>query len=390
MDIHIERTFLSSYIHLSALRNLGNRLYKDEPRLIVIVSDLHIGGSEAPFFNKKGFNHFVDSVLKARESEISHLILLGDIVDLWWKPTIEVVRESTNLLLELSNLDMKKYYLIGNHDFDFKNTYPIEIDFEIIEGLSSTKSSIEMVYDSTLRSGGRDFKFIHGHQISYWHALSFYEIFCKAMCCRFDTIPVSNVWNTILSRKDVSHQIRREIEALSEENRGILEYYLAGPLEPSTDDEQKSLLLEWELMNKFEDKTRILRVLEDTEIFEEIVGELEDLVNDIGIHHKLLSKDSGKHVVNVFIEIWRKALQRLDEGKPPQETNEDNFIKARRVAAMLTIGLRHDETLIHGHSHHAYISKSYLSADPGHWLGNAGAYLEIDDGKISLEYWNAR
>jgi UDP-2,3-diacylglucosamine pyrophosphatase LpxH len=120
--------------------------------LIVIISDLHIGGSEAPFFDRKGFNHFIQTILKTRESEISHLIMLGDVVDLWWKPTIEVIQESSNLLLELSSLDMKKYYLIGNHDFNFKDLYPLDTDFEVVEGLSSTKSSTGngIVYDSTL------------------------------------------------------------------------------------------------------------------------------------------------------------------------------------------------------------------------------------------------
>jgi hypothetical protein len=65
-------------------------------------------------------------------------------------------------------------------------------------------------------------------------------------------------------------------------------------------------------------------------------------------------------------------------------------LKARRIAAMITTGLRSNEFLIHGHSHRAYLSESSASADPGHWLGNAGTYLVVDDGKINLESVNIR
>ena len=167
--------------------------------MIVIVSDLHIGGSEAPFFNKRGFTHFVDSVLKARESEITHFIMLGDVLDFWWKPTHDVAKESSEIMFELIELDMKKYYLFGNHDFEIKNIYPLEIDFEIVEGLSSKNSSAidGFVFDADLRSGNRNFKYVHGHQISYWNTLPFYEMFCQAMCGRMDNDPTANVWDML-------------------------------------------------------------------------------------------------------------------------------------------------------------------------------------------------
>ena len=366
--------------------------FEVELSLIVVVSDLHIGGSEAPFFNKRGFNQFVQSFLKERESEISHFIMLGDVVDLWWKPTSEVVQESSETLLELSRLDMKKYYLIGNHDFEFKTIYPLEIEFEIIEGISSTKSSKGngIVHDESLRNGGKEFRFIHGHQIAYWYALSFYELFCKAMCGRMDTIPVSNVWNTILEREGASEKVRFGIQNLSSEIRGKLEYYLAGPLEPSLEDERKSVLEEWELLRRFENFTRILELLSDDDILQELKEELEKVTSKIGIQFSKASSDSRIHMLEMYSKVWRDVLRRIDliaEGKIPLESTEDVILKSRRLAAKLSTGLRSDEFLIHGHSHQAYLSKTYMSGDPGHWLGNAGSYLVIDDGKIDLENW---
>jgi UDP-2,3-diacylglucosamine pyrophosphatase LpxH len=320
--------------------------------------------------------------------------MLGDIVDLWWKPTDEIVQESSELMLELSNLDMKKYYLIGNHDFNFKNIYPLEINFEIIEGLSSTKTLIRdgIRYDSTLRSKGKDFRFIHGHQISYWHALPFYEVFCEAMCGWMNADSESNVWDTICTKDRASQKIRRGIDSLSKEERAKLEHYLAGPLELGPDDEPKSVLEEWELLRRFFDITRIRETLENGGVFKDITKELEDLASILDSEDKPVSRDSTNQIIEVFAEIWREILRRMDqisEGKMPGEPSEEVILKARRLAAMLTTGLRSNEFLIHGHSHHAYLSESQKSADPGHWLGSSGSYLTIDDGEISLEFWNA-
>jgi hypothetical protein len=279
----------------------------------VIVSDLHIGGSEAPFFNKRSFHQFIQTVLKSKEKEISHFIMLGDVIDLWWKPTKEVVQESSDLMLELSNPDMKKYYLIGNHDFDLKNIYPLDLDFEIAEGISSTKLSTGngIKYDSTLRSGERDFRFIHGHQIPYWHALPFYEVFCKAMCGRMDTKPIANLWDTILANIETSQYIRTEIMNLSNRVREKLEYYLAGPLELGPEDEPKSVLEEWELLRGFEDRTRIQSILKDSTLVGEVIREIEEIAKVLNIHNEMSSHDTEK-LLDTFAEIWREILQKID------------------------------------------------------------------------------
>ena len=321
--------------------------------------------------------------------------MLGDVIDFWWKPTADVVQESSNLMLELSSLDMKKYYLVGNHDFDFKKLYPLETDFEVVEGLSSTKSSTgnEIVYDSTLQSGDRNFRLIHGHQVSYWHALPFYEAFCKAMCGRMDTVPISNVWDALLVGEKTSQKIQTEIRKLSNVNRAKLEYYLAGPLEPNPDDEPKSVLDEWQILRRFEDKERNLDTFHDHETFMEVRSELESVMSILGNQYKGLPIDSEKDVLETFSIVWKEILRTIDlisEDKLPRKTHENIILKARRIAAMITTSLRSNEFLIHGHSHQAYLSKNQMSADPGHWLGTAGAYLVIDDGKISLQNWNTR
>jgi hypothetical protein len=213
------------------------------------------------------------------------------------------------------------------------------------------------------------------------------------MCGRMDTEPISNVWDALLVGEKTSQQIQTEIRNLSNENRAKLEYYLAGPLEPSPDNELKSVLDEWEILRRFENKERIFDAFRDYETFMEVRSELKSIINALGNQYKGLSIDSERDVLETFFILWKEILRAIDlisEGILSRENNKDTILKARRIAAMITTGLRSNEFLIHSHSHQAYLSKNHMSADPGHWLGTAGGYLVIDIGKVSLQNWNTR
>ena len=51
----------------------------EESSMIIAVADLHLGSQIA---NKSGFSKFIQEYLKPNEDDISHIVLLGDILDL--------------------------------------------------------------------------------------------------------------------------------------------------------------------------------------------------------------------------------------------------------------------------------------------------------------------
>ena len=82
--------------------------------MIIAVSDLHLGDSHS---NVKGFINFTQEFLKPNQQEITNLVLLGDILDLWGKNTTVVMREHSHIFDMLTSLDFETHYLVGNHDF---------------------------------------------------------------------------------------------------------------------------------------------------------------------------------------------------------------------------------------------------------------------------------
>ena len=89
--------------------------------MIIAIADLHLGSLIA---NKIGFQGFIHDFLKPNQSDISHLVMLGDILDLWRNTNSRVLAENADIITELGQLDMKKGFALTDEDIQ-----AIEVDY---------------------------------------------------------------------------------------------------------------------------------------------------------------------------------------------------------------------------------------------------------------------
>ncbi|MFX1485309.1 MAG: hypothetical protein ACFFCP_19215 [Promethearchaeota archaeon] len=326
--------------------------------MIIAVSDIHLGSQIA---NKAGFFDFIRGYLEPYQDEISRLVLLGDILDLWRNQNSQVMLQNLDVLTELGHLDMIKNYIVGNHDYAVysllnQNTSQVSPDSAgVLDNVSETLE---------IKNDGLNLKFIHGHQVDYWPAIRFYENFSKAMCfVDAHEEELSNVWAIINQFADnLPLSSRIKLSDLSHDSKMALEQKLAGSFDGNFEGEKTGLLYEWELLSKVSD-------------FEEV------------------SIRCGKplNVIEDFAALWEEDLKTIDQYSdfripPPDRAKEVH--KSRRIAADLSIGLQEGQFLIRGHGHMPYISQEAKVADAGCWLGTKGSYIVIDDGRVSVNQWS--
>jgi UDP-2,3-diacylglucosamine pyrophosphatase LpxH len=368
--------------------------------MIVAVSDLHLGDKAA---NRSGFFDFIEGYLKPNAEDITHLFLLGDIFDLWRRNNETVILENIDILDSIRSLGFRVFYLVGNHDFimtEMTGKYP---------GLTPHASSdvnpgdITVCITHQLTDGDRKFRFIHGHQIDYWYALPFYQAFCKAMCSvdeKEETPP--NIWELLLSfSENMSPIVSSRISQLSEGTRKKIEQKLAGPLEESTMSKEESTLVELDLLRQFIEIGQLCPTTSNTDSFESIRNEVRALSNSfrkcvsvppsIEKLSRAASRGTPEEMVSRFIMTWsdinRWFLESERNGmKPDKKSQLVHHI--RRVAAMLTVNLRPDEFLIHGHGHIPFVNLKTRTADTGCWLRDKGSFISIEDGKVTSMPWS--
>ena len=85
--------------------------------MIIAVSDLHLGDLAS---NRTGFLSFIEDFLKPKCDEITDLVLLGDILDLWRRNCSRVILDNLDILNDVCSLGFHIHYIVGNHDFIMK------------------------------------------------------------------------------------------------------------------------------------------------------------------------------------------------------------------------------------------------------------------------------
>ncbi|MGY5858054.1 MAG: hypothetical protein RTU63_01695 [Candidatus Thorarchaeota archaeon] len=325
--------------------------------MIIAVADLHLGSQMS---NKSGFSRFIREYLVPNQDDISRIILLGDILDLWRNSNSQVLQENFDVLTDLARLDMKKNYLVGNHDyviFSLLSQSSLSIPPDPTGALDQISETLDLTSDSL------KLKFVHGHQIDYWSALSFYEIFSQAMCfVDGEDEELSDVWNILHSfAEDLPEELRNKIRNLHHETQFALEEKLAGPLDGNVQGEKKGLVYEWDLLQK--------------------VSDFEDIAH--------MSSTPEEDIKELATE-WGQMLLTLDH-YPDSATIPPHLAidvhQRRREVAGVTVGLQDDEFLIRGHGHTPYVNQETKVADAGCWLGTQGSYLKIEDGEVSVHKW---
>ncbi|MGD9395455.1 MAG: hypothetical protein PVJ05_03410 [Candidatus Thorarchaeota archaeon] len=327
--------------------------------MIIALADVHIGSQMA---NKSGFSDFIHEYLEPNQDDISRVVLLGDILDLWRNSNTRVLLDNMDVMANLGRLEMQKNYLAGNHDyaiFSLLSQSSPSVPPDSTGVLDQVSETLELSYD------GLQMKFIHGHQVDYWCALQFYEVFSKAMCFVDEADQdLSDVWNIIYRfAEDLPDRTRDLVRNLSSEMQYALEQKLALPLDGNAPDGKKGLFYEWELLRK--------------------VTDFEDVAH---------SSSNSLNAIEQFAIDWEQILKAIDQYAdrstiPPHLANELN--QKRRQAATLTVGLKEDEFLIKGHGHSPYVDQEIKISDAGCWLGKAGSYLVIEDGQVSVHEWKS-
>lgn len=381
--------------------------------MIVVISDLHLGFEHS---NRQSFHEFVKDFLGRNENEISHLILLGDMLDFWRRQNEGVMFENLELLQELSGLAIKKkYYVVGNHDYSLTELHEYQnIGFEFTDVLTSRNSDDNsenaahqmlfgrIVGDDTLKSGGQEFRFIHGYQVRYWYALPAYKAVCQALCLMGDKTGkfLSDLWDIIQGSADIMPRTRVEFTPELEEEWDELVGFL------KKDPEERSISQEWQFLQRLSGQDHLIDALSDEELRNDVMDELSTIA-ELPSEERTLLKDfstlrdldgsitrvverkvDSSDLVSELMQLYESNLMRLEARMdigPAEKIRRWYQRKMTRLWAKLTAGLRSNEFLIYGHTHDLYVDMPGRIANAGSWVKKAKSYLSIDDGKVSEE-----
>jgi UDP-2,3-diacylglucosamine pyrophosphatase LpxH len=151
----------------------------------VVVSDVHLGSEMC---DKAAFNKFLTSLLE--DEELTDLVLMGDIVDMWRRDASGVFLENMDTVGILKDLKerIEVHWLAGNHDIHLlklKNRAPhYSYPFEFHE-------TLELV------DGEYTYRFMHGHEFEYGNEQKYIrpvlEILCHVMSDA-EGVPEDQLW----------------------------------------------------------------------------------------------------------------------------------------------------------------------------------------------------
>jgi UDP-2,3-diacylglucosamine pyrophosphatase LpxH len=132
---------------------------------VVVVSDQHLGYQNS---DKQSFNSFLEE-LKG-QADVSDLVLLGDVVDMWRRDASGVFLENKDTLdiIGLLQQKMNVHYVAGNHDYHVLQLQNHSYPFQFLENL-------------TLTEGNRTLRFQHGYEFDPLQAPLLMEALCRTM-----------------------------------------------------------------------------------------------------------------------------------------------------------------------------------------------------------------
>jgi len=137
---------------------------------IIAVSDVHLGSEDS---NKSEFDTFLNSLID--DQEVTDLVLLGDIVEMWRRDASGVFLENMDTVQIIKDLQrkIKVHCVAGNHDYHLlkmKNRAPYyNYPFEFNENLE-------------LQDGDRTYRFMHGYEFEYGNELALMEPIMELLC----------------------------------------------------------------------------------------------------------------------------------------------------------------------------------------------------------------
>jgi UDP-2,3-diacylglucosamine pyrophosphatase LpxH len=163
-----------------------------------------LGYAEA---DKQAFNTFLDYL--AKEDDLTHLVLLGDLVDMWRRDASGVFLEGHDTIAKILSLRSKGvqiYYFAGNHDYHILN-------------LDSTKYPLEFKKELSLSDGQVTYRFVHGYQFDPEQKAPYMAFLCRLMSDRGGALE-DHLWTDFNSLNNIFAKIepsflKQDIAALA-------------------------------------------------------------------------------------------------------------------------------------------------------------------------------
>jgi UDP-2,3-diacylglucosamine pyrophosphatase LpxH len=135
---------------------------------VVVTSDHHLGYEKS---DKASFDAFLETL--AKDNDITHFVLLGDVVDMWRRDASGVFlehRDTFGRILALRNKGIDVQYVAGNHDYHAlslqNHSYPFAFRPELL--LEDTASNVT-------------YRFVHGYQFDLEQQEGWMEGLCRVM-----------------------------------------------------------------------------------------------------------------------------------------------------------------------------------------------------------------
>jgi len=145
---------------------------------VIVTSDHHLGYVNS---DKTAFDAFLD---KLSQSDVTHLVLLGDVVDMWRRDASGVFLENHDTIrriLTLKSKGIQTYYVAGNHDYHVLHLHMPTYPFEFRK-------------DLTLTDGQTTYRFVHGHEFDPDQKAPLMEFLCRVMSDGGGTVE-NTLWN---------------------------------------------------------------------------------------------------------------------------------------------------------------------------------------------------
>jgi UDP-2,3-diacylglucosamine pyrophosphatase LpxH len=147
--------------------------------------------------DKAAFNAFLDNL--SQRSDVTHLVLLGDVVDMWRRDASGVFLEhhdTVTKLLALKSKGVQIFYVAGNHDYH-------------VLDLTNPGYPFKFLKELTLTDGPVTYRLVHGYEFDPEQKEPFMAFLCRVMSDTGGALE-SNLWvdfhsaNTILSKMEPS------------------------------------------------------------------------------------------------------------------------------------------------------------------------------------------
>jgi len=172
---------------------------------VIVTSDQHLGYANS---DKASFNAFLDNL--SQESDVTHLVLLGDVVDMWRRDASGVFLEHHDTvakILALKSKGVQIFYVAGNHDYH-------------VLDLTNPGYPFKFLKDLSLTDGPVTYRLVHGYEFDPEQKVPLMAFLCRVMSDTGGAFE-SNLWvdfhsaNTILSKMEPSF-MKADIAAITQ------------------------------------------------------------------------------------------------------------------------------------------------------------------------------